>query len=255
MQANHILSIFALTSLVALTGCSDNTPVEQTTEVTTSEAVATTQTVTTESATLTEPVAEVEVVEVVDENPPRFANVTDYLAIKPESSWDWENLASISAVKEWNPRTPTKDEYSPEKNQYYIWGGLDDVGGMRAVGTEAQPEIITIGSGQSVMEDETGSKVYKIEDLFRESELTRIKSNCDSAQNSLSSQHFYRWQKPGYQTLYIYSIVDEANAGKSSDVGIAESFDVFFDSDYSDDLHNLSSYDADGNRVNCTFDL
>lgn len=258
MQANHILSVFALSSFVALTGCSDNAPVEETTQSTALEESIATEAGFSDSTAVTESVAEseaVETVEVIDENPPKFAQVTDYLALEPESNWNWEKLASISAVEEWDPKTPTKDEYSPEKNQYYIWGGLDDVGGMRVIGTKAQPEIINIGSGQSVMEDETGSKVYKVEDLFRASELTRVKSNCDSAASSLSSQHFYKWQKPGYQPLYVYSIIDEANAGTSSDVGIAKNFNVFFDSEYSDDLHNLSSYDAEGNSVTCTFDL
>lgn len=255
MQANHILSIFALASLVTLTGCSDKTPIEETTDVATPEVATSTETVVAESDATTESVAEVEVVEVIDENPPKFAQVTDYLALEPESSWNWEKLASISAVKEWDPKTPTKDEYSPEKNQYYIWGGLDDVGGMRVIGTKAQPEIITIGSGQSVMEDETGSKVYKVEDLFRASELTRVKSNCDKGENELFSQQFYKWEKPGHQPLYIYSIIDQANAGTSSDVGIAKSLDTFFESDYSDALYDLRASDADYNDVTCTFDL
>ncbi|WP_201596138.1 hypothetical protein [Psychrobacter fulvigenes] len=255
MQANHILSIFALASLVTLTGCSDKTPIEETTDVATPEVATSTETVVAESDATTESVAEVEVVEVIDENPPKFAQVTDYLALEPESSWNWEKLASISAVKEWDPKTPTKDEYSPEKNQYYIWGGLDDVGGMRVIGTKAQPEIITIGSGQSVMEDETGSKVYKVEDLFRASELTRVKSNCDKGENELFSQQFYKWEKPGHQPLYIYSIIDQANAGTSSDVGIAKSLATFFESDYSDALYDLRASDADYNDVTCTFDL
>lgn len=255
MQANHILSIFALASLVTLAGCSDKTPIEETTDVATPEVATSTETVVAESDATTESVAEVEVVEVIDENPPKFAQVTDYLALEPESSWNWEKLASISAVKEWDPKTPTKDEYSPEKNQYYIWGGLDDVGGMRVIGTKAQPEIITIGSGQSVMEDETGSKVYKVEDLFRASELTRVKSNCDKGENELFSQQFYKWEKPGHQPLYIYSIIDQANAGTSSDVGIAKSLATFFESDYSDALYDLRASDADYNDVTCTFDL
>jgi len=255
MQATHILSIFALTSLVTLTGCSDSTPVEETTEVTTSEALDTTQTVTTESATITEPVAEVEVVEVVDENPPRFANVTDYLALKPNTNWNWKELADTPDIKEWYSKTPAQNEYLPEDPSYSIRGGLDDYGGMAVYGTKEQPEIITIGSGQAVMEDETGSAVYKLEDLFRTSELTRIESNCDKGENELFSQQFYKWEKPGYQTLFIYSIIDQANAGTSSDVGIAKSLDTFFESNYKQALINLRTSDADYNDVTCTFDL
>ena len=258
MQANHILSIFAISSLMAISGCSETTSVEETTDITTPEESAPTAVVATDSTAITEPVVEieeVETVEAIDENPPRFANVTDYLALKSNTDWSWDSLANISAIKEWDPKIPTRDEYLPEQNGYYIWGELDDVGGMRIRGTKAQPGIITIGSGQSVMEDETGSKVYKVEDLFRKSELTRVKSNCDTGENELFSQQFYKWQKPGYQPLYIYAITDSANAGTSSDVGIAKSFDVFFNSEYSDDLHHLNSFDNEGNSVTCTFEL
>ena len=252
MQANHILSVFALTGLIALTGCSDNTPVEETTEVTTSEAVASTKTATTESATITEPVAEAEV---VDENPPRFAQVTDYLALKPNTNWNWKELADTPDIKEWYSKTPAQNEHLPEDPSYSIRGGLDDYGGMAVYGTKEQPEIITIGSGQAVMEDETGSAVYKLEDLFRTSELTRIESNCDKGKNELFSQQFYKWEKPGHQTLFIYSIIDQANAGTSSDVGIAKSLDTFFESNYKQALINLRTSDADYNDVTCTFDL
>lgn len=173
----------------------------------------------------------------------------------PNADWSWDTLASTPDIQKWDPKTPTKDEHLPEENGYYIWGELDDVGGMRIRGTRAQPEIITIGSGQSVMEDETGSKVYKIEDLFRESELTRVKSNCDTTESSLSSQYFYRWHKPGHQPLYVYAITDQANAGASSDVGIAKSFDEFFNTDYSNALTNIRALDAKYNDITCTFEL
>ncbi|WP_201583327.1 hypothetical protein [Psychrobacter jeotgali] len=225
MQANHVLSVFVLTGLIALTGCSDKTPVEETTEVATPEAIIPTDTVATESDAIDEPVAEV--IEVVDENPPRFAQVTDYLALEPNTNWSWKSLADTPDIKEWYSKTPAQNEHLPEDPSYSIRGGLDNYGGIAVYGTQEQPEIITIGSGQAVMEDETGSAVYKLEDLFRESELTRVKSNCDKGENELFSQQFYKWEKPGHQPLYIYSIIDQANAGTSSDVGIAKSLDTF----------------------------
>lgn len=85
MQAHHILFVFALSSLVAFTGCSDTTPVEENNEVATSEAADPTKTSTAESTAITDPAAEVEaveVVEVVDENPPKFAQITDYIAVE-----------------------------------------------------------------------------------------------------------------------------------------------------------------------------
>ena len=82
-----------------------------------------------------------------------------------------------------------------------------------------------------------------------------MKSNCDTGENELFSQQFYKWQKPGYQPLYIYSIIDQANAGTSSDVGIAKSLNKFFEPDYSSALINLRTSDADYNDIICTFDL
>ena len=256
MLSNRLFSAFTFMGFIALSGCSDKAAVEETKQDTTAKEAFTTEPVVTASTNAAEtekPAEEAEVV--VEENPPRFASITDSLVLKPNAEWSWETLANTPHIQNWNPKTPTKDEYLPEENGYYIWGELDDVGGMRIRGTKTQPEIITIGSGQSVMEDETGSKVYKIEDPFRESELTRVKSNCDTSESSLSSQHFYKWHKPEHQPLYVYAITDNANAGTSSDVGIAKSFDIFFDSEYSDDLHNLGSFDAEGNSVTCKFEL
>lgn len=258
MQANHILSVFALSSFVALTGCSDNAPVEDTTQNNALEESIATEVEASDSTAVTEPVAEVEaveVVEVIDENPPKFATITDYLALKTDANWSWKSLADTPDIEEWYSKTPTKNEHAPEDPSYSIRGGVDDYGGMAVYGSKAQPEIITIGSGQAVMEDETGAAVYKLDDLFRLSELTRVKSNCDKGENELFSQQFYKWEKPGHQPLYIYSIIDQANAGTSSDVGIAKSLDTFFDSNYSNALYDLRASDADYNDVTCTFDL
>ena len=241
---------------IALSGCSDKAAVEETKQDTTAKEAFTTEPVVTASTNAAETKKSAEEAEVVaEENPPRFASITDSLALKPNADWSWDTLASTPDIQKWYPKTPTKNEYAPEDPSYSIWGGLDEHGGMAIYGTKAKPVLITIGSGQGVMEDETGSAVYKTEDLFRANELTRVKSNCDTAESSLSSQYFYRWHKPGYQPLYVYSITDQANAGTSSDVGIAKSFDIFFDSEYSDDLHNLVSFDAEGNSVTCTFEL
>lgn len=258
MQANHILSIFALSSLVVLTGCSDKSPVENTTEVATPEAVVAIESAVTEPTAIDEPIAEAETVkvaEVIDDNPPRFADVTDYFALKPDANWSWNSLADTSGIENWDSKVPAKNEYLPEDPSYSIRAGLDNYGGMAIYGSKRQPELITIGSGQAIMEDETGSAVYKLEDLFRESEITRVKSNCDTHENDLFSQRFYRWQKPGYQPLYVYAIRDNANAGTSSSVGIAKSFDKFFDSDYDNVLSDIRARDLDFNDVTCTFDL
>jgi len=241
---------------IALSGCSDKGAVEETKPELTAKEAVTTEPVVTASADAVKtekPAEEAEVV--VEENPPRFASITDSLGLKPNAEWSWNTLANTPDIQKWDPKTPTKNEYAPEDPSYSIWGGLDEHGGMAIYGTKAKPVLITIGSGQGVMEDETGSAVYKTEDLFRASELTRVESNCDTEEDGLFSQRFYKWQKPGYQPLYVYAITDQANAGTSSDVGIAKSFNEFFNPEYSNALINLRALDAEYNDVTCTFEL
>lgn len=256
MLSNRLFSAAVFMGFIALSGCSDKAAVEETKpDITAKEAVTTEPVVTasTDAAETEKSVKEPEVV--VEENPPRFASITDSLALKPNAEWSWDTLASTPDIQDWEPKTPTKNEYLPEDPSYYIWGGLDDHGGVSAYGTKDKPVLIKINSGQGVMEDETGSAVYKTEDLFRASELTRVKSNCDTDEDSLFSQQFYKWQKPGYQPLYVYAITDQANAGTSSDVGVAKSFDDFFNPDYSNALIDLRALDAEHNDITCTFEL
>ena len=241
---------------IVLSGCSDKATVDETKSDTSAKEAVITEPVVTASTDAAETEKSAEEAEVVvEENPPRFASITDSLALKPNTEWSWETFANTPDIQKWDPKTPTKNEYAPEDPSYSIWGGLDEHGGMAIYGTKAKPVLITIGSGQGVMEDETGSAVYKTEDLFRANELTPVKSNCDTEEDSSFSQQFYKWQKPGYQPLYVYAITDQANAGTSSDVGIAKSFDEFFNPDYSNALINLRALDAEYNDVICTFDL
>lgn len=256
MNTKRKLSLLVVSGLITLSGCADKEEVVAVPETTNEDSSPAEEVaIVDQKNVVEEPSVTEEVPVVVEENPPKFAEVTDYIALKPNTVWQWETLAKIPNVQEWNNKRPARNEYLPEDPSYSISGGLSEHGGLSVYGTETQPMLITIGSGQGVMEDETGSGVYKLEDLFRASELTRIKSNCDTEEDSLFSQQFYKWQKPGYQPLYIYSIIDQANAGTSSDVGIAKSFDEFFNPDYKNALMHLSSYDADSNAVTCTFDL
>ena len=256
MKTKLKLSLLVVSGLVALSGCADKDEVVAVTETTIEDSSPTEEAgIVEQTNVVTESEVTEEVHTVVEETPPKFAEVTDYIALKPNADWQWETLAKMPNVQEWNNKKPARNEYLPEDPSYSISGGLGEHGGIAAYGTETQPMLITIGSAQGVMEDETGSGVYKLEDLFRPSELTRIKSNCDTEEDSLFSQQFYKWQKPGYQPLYICSIVDHANAGTSSDVGIAKSFDEFFNPDYEAALRDIRSYDADLNDITCTFDL
>ena len=256
MLSNRLFSAAVFMGFIVLSGCSDKATVDETkSDTSAKEAVITEPVVTALTDTAeTEKLAE-EAEVVVEENPPRFASITDSLALKPNAEWSWDTLANTPDIQKWDPKTPTKNEYAPEDPSYSIWGGLDEHGGMAIYGTKAKPVLITIGSGQGVMEDETGNAVYKIEDLFRANELTRGKSNCDTEEDDLFSQQFYKWQKPGYQALYVYAITDQANAGTSSDVGIAKSFDDFFNPEYSNALMNIRALDAEYNDVICTFEL
>ena len=126
---------------------------------------------------------------------------------------------------------------------------------MQAYGTEAQPNVILIGSGQGVSDDETGSAVYQLHDLFREKELTRIPSNCDKNENQdMVTQHFYKWQIDGYQPLYVFELNMPANAGTSSEFGIAKSFEEFFKPDYDNAIMSLDNSDKAFNEITCTFE-
>lgn len=260
MPANHILYLFALSSLVALTGCSDKkTPVEDTTEVVTSEALAPTEVVAADSTAINEPVAEVEVVEaiqVVDKNLPRLAKVTDYFALKPNTNWSWKSLAQIPEIQEWRNNTPVLDGGSSSDPNYSINGGIDNYGYIMAYGTKNQPNIVTIRSGQGVAEDETTSAVYKLEDLFRERELTRVKSNCETEKDSAFTQHFYIWQKEGYQPFYLLEMIEPGNSGTVTIFSLAKSFEAFYEPKNRDIHPNIKDYDnpKDYNKIVCTFD-
>lgn len=186
-----------------------------------------------------------------DTTSPKFASFTDHLALKPNSNWSWEVLAKAPNIEEWHPKTPSLNEYLPESSLYSINGSLDDVGAFIAYGTKEQPSLIVIGSGQSVMEDEGGSAVYTLEDLFRNSEIVPIKSNCET--DGLFTQKFYQWKKPGFTPLYIYAIRDMANAGTSSEIGLAKSMQDFFNTQYEEASLNLIK--SDDNGADCTFDL
>ena len=71
-------------------------------------------------------------------------------------------------------------------------------------------------------------------------------------------QKFYKWQKKGFQPLYVSSSYMGGNAGSESKFGIAESIDEFFSSKYDDSFRylylGLQSVDQNYDDVVCTFD-
>ncbi len=250
MKSGHVLSLVAISSIIALSGCADNNKVEATQEAATEDS-AVAEVAAVEPVVAEEEVVVIEEVVVEEENAPRFAKVTDYLALKPSNDWQWETLAEIPDVREWRNKTPALDGGT----NYSIIGDLDDHSHVVAYGTKTKPGLVNISSGQGIAEDETTSAVYKLEDLFREKELTRVESNCDTDEDFPFSQHFYKWQKEGYQPLYVLAMIDEGNSGTSKDFGIAKSFEEFYKPENRDMYPNLIVSDDDGNEITCTFDL
>lgn len=177
--------------------------------------------------------------------------LTDYLALQPNKNWSWSELAKVPNIKEWRSKTPSRNEYDPADPTYSINGGIDDATVMMVYGTKAQPNLVIISSEQGVAEDENASGVYSLEDLFTAQELTRIPSNCDK--DSMFTQKFYKWQKSGYQPLYVYALEMPGNGGTSNEFGIAKSIKEFFKPEYNNAINNLDASDQESNEVTCTF--
>lgn len=182
---------------------------------------------------------------------PRFAAVTDYLALKPGQKWTWEQLAALPNVQEWRNKSPKKDELTPSDPNYSINAGLSETGHMVAYGTKQQPKLVVLSSGQGFMEDEGLNGVYTLNDYFNQKDLTNIPSNCDV--EGLFDQKFYKWQKQDAKPLYVYQAIMSGNAGVTAEYGIAESLDEFFKPQYEDTYLQLQSVDQDINEVVCTF--
>ena len=182
---------------------------------------------------------------------PQFIAITDYLALKPNENWTWNKLASLPNIQEWLEKTPVKNDYRPEDPNYSISARLNDTSSMAAYGTKKQPNIITLGSGQGVMEDEQLRGIYELNDFFSQNDLTRIPSNCDV--DSLFTQKFYKWEKKGFQTLYIYDAEMLGNSGSNREFGIAKNLEEFFKPEYEHLNLELQSTDNNNDDVICTF--
>ena len=182
---------------------------------------------------------------------PPFIAITDYIALKPNENWTWDKLAAIPYAKEWLEKTPVKNDYEPEDPNYFINARLNETSSMSAYGTKSQPNIITLGSSQGVMDDSSLGGIYKLNDFFNQKDLTRIPSNCDV--DSLFTQKFYKWEKKGFQPLYIYDAEMSGNSGSDREFGIAKSLEEFFKPMYEHVNLELQSIDNNNNDVICTF--
>ena len=182
---------------------------------------------------------------------PQFVAITDYIALKPNENWTWDKVAALPNVQEWLEKTPVKNEYEPEDPNYSINARLNETSSMAAYGTKSQPNIITLGSSQGVMDDSSLGGIYELNDFFNQKDLTRIPSNCDV--DSLFTQKFYKWEKKGFQPLYIYDAEMSGNSGSDREFGIAKNLEEFFKPVYEHVNLELQSIDNNNDDVICTF--
>ena len=194
---------------------------------------------------------ESEASEVKSSGAPQFIAITDYLALKPNENWTWDKLAAIPYAKEWLEKTPVKNEYQPEDPNYSISARLNETSSMAAYGTKKQPNIITLGSGQGITEDESLGGVYKLNDFFSQKDLIRIPSNCDV--DSRFVQKFYKWEKNGFQPLYIYDVTNPSNSGAETEFGIAKNLEEFFKPEYENSYLEVQNMNNNYDEVICTF--
>lgn len=189
----------------------------------------------------------------------KFVAISDYLALRSNQKWTWAHLANLPNVEEWLIKTPQQGSYNPENKNYYIEANLKSPADMhniifmRSYGIQQQPKLITLGSIQSYEDDEELRGVYKIKDFFDLHELVPIKSNCE-IDNPTFKQKFYKWQKEGFQPLYVYSVYTSGNAGGDSEYGIAESLEEFFQPEYESTEIQVKSTNNNYDHIICTFD-
>lgn len=182
---------------------------------------------------------------------PQFVAITDYIALKPNENWTWDKVAALPNVQEWLEKTPVKNEYEPEDPNYSINARLNETSSMSAYGNKSRPNIITLGSSQGVMDDSSLGGIYELNDFFNQKDLTRIPSNCDV--DSGFVQKFYKWEKKGFQPLYIYDAEMSGNSGSDREFGIAKNLEEFFKPVYEHVNLELQSIDNNNDDVICTF--
>ena len=192
-----------------------------------------------------------EALEAKSSDAPQFIAITDYLALKPNDNWTWDKLAAIPYAKEWLEKTPVKNEYEPEDPNYSINARLNETSSMSAYGNKSRPNIITLGSGQGITEDESLGGVYKLNDFFSQKDLIRIPSNCDV--DSRFVQKFYKWEKNGFQPLYIYDVTNPSNSGAETEFGIAKNLEEFFKPEYENSYLEVQNMNNNYDEVICTF--
>lgn len=192
-----------------------------------------------------------EALEAKSSDAPQSITITDYLALKPNENWTWDKLAALPNVKEWRVKSPIKEEGSSESSIYSINAGLSDTSWMSAYGTKAQPNMVVLSSGQGVIEDSSLEGVYELSDFFNQQDLTRIPSNCDV--DSRFVQKFYKWQKKGFQPLYVYDVTMPGNSGSETEFGIAKNLEEFFKPEYEGSYLGLQSMNNNYDEVICTF--
>lgn len=174
----------------------------------------------------------------------------NHFALKQGQEWSWGQVAKTPNIK-WENKTPKN--YGNSK--YSMGGSMGEWGGLSVTGTKSKPLIIHFNSSQTYSRSENGADVYTLHQLFKKTELTKLKSNCSVDENSGRMsvgeyQHFYRWQKKGYQPLYLGVRRFQSgtfNGGIIMNYIIVKDFDLFND----ESIYDLERYDANGDETIC----
>lgn len=175
----------------------------------------------------------------------------NHFALKKGQEWSWKSVAKTPNIK-WQRKSPIKHS---DLNYYYAYGDMGEWGDLTVSGSKNKPLIVEITSAQSYARSENGADVYGLYQLFKKSELTKLQSNCSVDENTDRMsvgeyQHFYKWQRQGYQPLYLG--VRRFQAGSFSG-GISMSYIIVKDFDLfnNQSVMGLERYDIDGNDIVC----
>lgn len=187
-----------------------------------------------------------------------YSAQTNHFALKKGQDWSWAQVAKTPNIK-WENKTPKNN--GAWGTGYGVFGEMGEYGYLSVNGTKAKPTIIHFHSGQTYQSMAADDEfLYRLHDLFDESELTRLRSNCtvkrDSEMDELGSgyeyQYFYKWQKKGYKPLYL-AVNDSGSENFSGGVIITyiivQDFNSFNDKKLESVLTRHE--DSRGNNITC----
>lgn len=182
---------------------------------------------------------------------------TNHFALKQGQEWSWGQVVKTPSIK-WENKTPKNGGYG-YGGGYGVTGQMGKYGSLFVGGTAKKPSIIHFQSSQDYQSYANGDKLYKLHHLFNKLELTKLRSNCaikrDPEYNEVGAgaeyQNFYKWQKKGYQPLYlaVRELRSEGfGGGITMDYVIVKDFNLFNDSEL---VVDLTREDSQGNEITC----